>query len=195
MVELTPPYRRATPGDAAALAELANEAGEGLPLYVWSTLAGGGDTPWDIGRERARRDSGAFTWRNAIVREEDGEVLACLIGYPLPENMQPLDYSDIPPLFVPLQRLEDQVPGSWYVNVLATRPAYRGKGYGRELLRLAEELAREQGCRGMSIIIVDTNEGARRLYERQGYVEKARLPVVKEGWRHPGREWVLLVKT
>ena len=36
MIELDPPYRRATPEDAGALAELINFAGEGLPLYLWA---------------------------------------------------------------------------------------------------------------------------------------------------------------
>jgi ribosomal protein S18 acetylase RimI-like enzyme len=80
------------------------------------------------------------------------------------------------------------------VNVLATYPEHRGKGYGRELLALAETIAQDRGCRGMSIIVMDSNEGARRLYERQGYLERARRPMVKEDWQHPGSELVLLVK-
>ena len=39
MIELDPPYRRATPEDAAALAELVNFAGEGLPFYLWDKMA------------------------------------------------------------------------------------------------------------------------------------------------------------
>ena len=39
----------------------------------------------------------------------------------------------MPPMFVPLQELEDRVPGTWYVNVLATLEEHRGKGYGKEV--------------------------------------------------------------
>jgi ribosomal protein S18 acetylase RimI-like enzyme len=48
---------------------------------------------------------------------------------------------------------------------------------------------------GLSIIVADNNTGARRLYERSGYHELARRPMIREGWITPGREWILLTKT
>lgn len=195
MIEIKRPFRYATPDDAPVMAELVNMAGEGMPLYLWSKLAGEtGQSPWDIGCERARREAGSFSYRNTILREEDGQTVAGLIGYPLADEPEPADYANMPPMFVPLQQLEDQVPGTWYVNVLAAYPEHRGKGYGAELLSLAENIASDSGCRGMSIIVADSNTGARRLYERQGYLERDRRPMVKEDWAHPGAEWVLLVK-
>lgn len=169
-------------------------AGEGLPLYLWTGLAEAGQSPWEVGQDRAMRDTGGFSYRNAVVREEDGRVVACLIGYPLEEAAPAVDHAQLPPMFVPLQQLEDMVPGTWYVNVLATYPEHRGKGYGRELLEIAEDLASSSGKRGMSIIVADSNAGARKLYEQQGYIERARRPMVKAGWQSPGSEWVLLVK-
>jgi hypothetical protein len=38
MIDLEAPFRRATQGDAQALAELVNIAGEGLPLYLWGKM-------------------------------------------------------------------------------------------------------------------------------------------------------------
>ncbi|MEX0731757.1 MAG: GNAT family N-acetyltransferase [Aquisalimonadaceae bacterium] len=194
MIELQPPFRRARPGDALALAELVNMAGEGLPLYLWTGMAGAGKSPWDVGLDRARRETGAFSYRNAIAREEGGEIAACLIGYPLEDDPPPIDYSEIPPMFVPMQQLEDMAPGTWYLNVLATYPDYRGKGFGRELMAVAEAIASDLGKRGLSIIVADANTGARRLYEEQGYSERARRPIVKEAWQTRGSSWVLLVK-
>jgi ribosomal protein S18 acetylase RimI-like enzyme len=78
--------------------------------------------------------------------------------------------------------------------MLAAYPEHRGKGCGAALLGIADAIAAEEGRRGMSIIVADTNTGARRLYERCGYREVARRPMVKEDWQHPGRDWVLLVK-
>ncbi|MDZ7841900.1 MAG: GNAT family N-acetyltransferase [Gammaproteobacteria bacterium] len=194
MLELQPPYRRAVPGDAKALAELGNMAGDGMPLYIWSGMAEPGQSPWDVGRARAGRETGSFSYRNAVVLEHDEGVAACLIGYPLENDPAPADYSDIPPMFVPLQQLEDMAPGTWYVNVLATYPEQRGKGFGRGLLEVAEAIAADLGKSGLSIIVSDANAGARRLYERQGYIEKAKRPMVKNGWRNRGANWVLLVK-
>jgi ribosomal protein S18 acetylase RimI-like enzyme len=194
MLELPEACRRARVDDALAMTELVNMAGEGLPFYLWSQLASGSQSAWDIGQERARRDYGGFSFRNTVVRAESGKVVAALIGYPLDDTPEPVDYSSLPSLFVPLQELEDMAPGTWYVNVLATYPQFRGKGYGSELLGIAESIARDTDKHGLSIIVADTNKAARRLYERAGYREKARRPLVKEQFQHPGKNWVLLVK-
>jgi ribosomal protein S18 acetylase RimI-like enzyme len=78
--------------------------------------------------------------------------------------------------------------------VLAAYPESRGQGYGSALLGVADRLAGHAGKRGLSIIVADTNSGARRLYVRSGYREAARRRMVKEDWQHPGTEWVLLTK-
>jgi ribosomal protein S18 acetylase RimI-like enzyme len=193
-IHLPTGYRQANPSDAAAMAELVNMAGEGLPLYLWTNMAVEGQSPWDVGRERARRESGGFSYRNTIVREESGKVVASLIGYPLDDASAPADYSNLPSMFVPLQQLEDMVPGTWYVNVLATHPDSRGRGIGSELLSIAEGIATRLSKRALSIIVADTNTGARKLYERHGFSEVARRAIVKDDWAHPGADWVLLLK-
>ena len=193
MVELASPLRKAAQADAKAMADLMHFASEGLALYLWTRIASPGVDPWAIGRERAERETGSFSYRNTVVVESEGRVAAGLIGYPIADSPEPLPVN-LPPIVVPLQELEDLVPGTWYVNVLAAYPEHRGKGYGAALLGLAERLARETRRRGMSIIVADTNTGARRLYERCGYREVARRRMVKEGWQHPGAEFVLLSK-
>ena len=195
MIKLHPPFRPATLEDAPAMAELVNMAGEGLPLNLWTQLAEPGESPWDVGRERARRESGGFSYRNTVVREEDGAVCACLIGYPIADEPDPTVYDDMPDISLPLQQLEDMACGTWYVNVLAAYPEYRGKGYGTEFLALAERIALETGRKGLSVIVADTNLGARRLYERCGYREHAKRPMIKEGWQGPATAWILLLKT
>ena len=193
MTQLTPPFRRARPDDAQGLAELVDFASEGLALYVWGKIAGPGGDPWAVGRERALRESGGFSYRNAVVLERDGRIAAGLIGYPLPDRPERIP-DDMPPMFVPLQELESLAPGTWYVNVLAAYPEIRGQGLGTALLALADKLAADTDRRGLSLIVSDANTGARRLYERTGYREAGRRPKVKEDWRNPGKDWVLLVK-
>lgn len=194
MIDLKPPCRPGQPDDASSLAELVNMAGEGLPLYVWSTLAEPGESPWDVGHKRALRDSGGFSYRNAVVREEKGKVIACLIGYPLEEDPTPVNYQELPSMFAPLQELEDKVPGTWYVNVLATYPEYRNKGYGLQFLAIAEQLAKHSHKNGLSVIVSDVNIGARRLYEKCGYREYARRKMIKEDWINEGENWILLTR-
>lgn len=193
MTALRPPLRPAALADAAVLAELVNYAGEGMPLYLWERMAGPGESAWDVGRKRAARDTGSFSYRNAVVIEHAGKCAGSLIGYAIADQAAPIG-SDMPPMFVPLQELENLAPSTWYVNVLAVVPELRGHGLGAQLLQLADDTGRAQGLSGMSVIVSDTNAGARRLYERHGYRLAATRTKVKEGWQNEGREWVLLTK-
>lgn len=194
MVSIELPFRPATPDDSRDLAEFVNIAGEGLPLYLWGQMADADASAWDIGFARAKRDSGAFSYQNAILRLLGNSPVACLLGYPLDDDPPATDYSEMPPMFVPLQQLEDLVPGTWYINALATKQGQRGKGYGNELLALAESIAASLGKRGLSLILADTNVGARRLYTGLGYREVAQRGMVKERWVHPGKNWILMAK-
>ena len=193
MIELEPPFRRATPNDVQAMTDFVDFASEGLALYLWTKMAGPGDDPWAFGRERAGRETGAFSYRNTIVAEHDGRSVAGLIGFALPDHAEPVP-DTMPAMFVPLQELENMAPGTWYVNVLAAYPEHRGRGYGGALLAVADRLAEATGNRGLSIIVADTNTGARKLYERSGYREAGKRRMVKEDWQHPGTDWVLLTK-
>jgi ribosomal protein S18 acetylase RimI-like enzyme len=187
-------FRPATIDDANVLAELINYAGEGMPLYLWSQMAEPGETAWDVGRRRAAREEASFSYHNATIIEHDGQCAGCLIGYGIPDKPEPIQ-DDMPAMFAPLQELENLASGTWYINVLAVRPQFRRQGLGTKLLGLAEETAQNLGERGMSVIVSDANLGAHRLYERLGYDERARRPMVKENWENEGRSWVLLTKT
>ena len=191
-MKLNPPLRPGAIADAPILAELVNYAGEGLPLYLWGKMAEPGESAWDVGRRRAAREEGSFSYRNAIMIDYAGEGAGCLIGYTIPDDPVPVD--DMPPMFVPLQELENLAPATWYVNVLAVQPRFRGLGLGTTLLAFAEEIGRTRGRNGLSIIVSDGNTGARRLYERCGYRLAATRPMVKESWQSEGQNWVLLTK-
>ncbi len=103
---LDPLLRPALIEDAPVLAELVNYAGAGLPLHLWSKMAAPGESAWEVGRRRATRPEGGFSYRNATVALHRGECAGCLIGYPLPDEPEPIG-DDMPAMFVPLQELED----------------------------------------------------------------------------------------
>jgi ribosomal protein S18 acetylase RimI-like enzyme len=191
-----PIFRPATKADASALAVLVDIAGEGMPAYMWSTLAAPGQSVLELGRERARRDEGGFSYRNSVVAEVGGEVAASLVGYRL-DDPYDLDGSlaETPDIVRPLVRLEAKAPGSWYVNVLATFPEFRRRGIGARLLAIAEEKAREQDARASSVIVGSWNGGAARLYCGAGYETVAReKAILFPGCPHQG-DWVLMVRS
>ncbi|MFY0611233.1 MAG: GNAT family N-acetyltransferase [Hyphomicrobiaceae bacterium] len=193
-MKLSAPFRRAAQEDAAILAELVNYAGEGLPEYLWGHMAGPGEDAWSIGRTRAARDEGSFSYVNAtLIETAERDVAGALIGYKIADEVPPVP-DDIPAMFRPLQELENLAPGTWYVNVLAVQPQFRGQGHGTRLLGLADAIGRSTGRHGMSVIVSDANHGARALYERCGYQHVSERPMVKEGWLNDGKNWVLLTK-
>src|SRR5262245_65654846 len=106
-------FRPATRADAAALAVLVDIAGEGMPAYMWSMLAAPGQSVFELGRERAGRDSGGgFSWKNAVVAEVDGEVAASLVGYRLDDPYELDGLAEIPAVVQPLVKLEAKAPDS-----------------------------------------------------------------------------------
>jgi ribosomal protein S18 acetylase RimI-like enzyme len=193
MTKIDAPFRRATLADVAVLAELVQFASEGLALRLWTQLAGPGGDPWNIGRKRVSSEAGGISYRNALIGELAGEPACGLIGYPLGEEPEPIP-DTLSAMLVPLHELTNLALATWYVHALAAYPEPRGRGLGTALLAEADRLAAQTGTPGLSLIVSDTNTGARRLYERCGYRAAARRKMVKDGWQHPGADWVLMTK-
>jgi len=185
-------FRRASLLDVTALAELVEFAGEGLPFCLWTQMAGPTGDPWEVGRKRVSSETTDYSYRNALIAECAGKTAGALLGYPLRES-EPIAASE-PALLVPLHELMNMAPHTWYVHALAAYPEHRGHGVGAALLAEADRLAAAAALSELSLIVSDTNTGARRLYERCGYRETARRKMVKREWRHPGTDWVLLIK-
>jgi len=177
-MRLQPPLRRARREESRRVVELMDIAGHGLPAYVWSLSAEEGQEPMEAGARRAAREDGNFSYRNAVVAEEDGEVVAMVLAYRLPEAGEDASLDEVPAVLRPLLELELLAPGTFYVNGLATLPRYRGQGLASMLLEAARELAAEAGCDELSIQVFEQKEAALGLYERHGYRIFARRQAV-----------------
>jgi ribosomal protein S18 acetylase RimI-like enzyme len=186
--------RDAKATDADHLVRFINMAADNLPLHFWKKSAAPGVDPMAYGRERAARETGNFSFRNAWLAEIDGEVAACLLGYPAALEPEPIE-PGTPPIFVPLLELEALAPGSWYLNVLATYPQFRGRGLGSALLAQAEDVTRRAGRNSISLIAEDTHHDALRLYRAKGFTEIARRPLVKDDWPVEASEWILFTRS
>jgi ribosomal protein S18 acetylase RimI-like enzyme len=66
-----------------------------------------------------------------------------------------------------------------YVNEIRVKEAYRGRGIGKELLRLVENKAKEMGLGAVYLHAEAGNIDARKLYEACGYLEE-RIQMRKE---------------
>lgn len=189
--------RPAMPEDAEDLVDIVDQASDGLAMTIWAGMAEPGETPRDVGLRRARRGDGSFSWCNATLLccpwpgDCGDDVLAGLIGMPLADEPEAVDEAELPELVRPLVALEAMAAGTWYVNVLAVRPSWRGRGLGARLLSGADDKAAETGRRGVSLIVSSANLRGRSFYRREGFREVAMLPMVKTGWDGAGTHWIL----
>ncbi|MDH3317736.1 MAG: GNAT family N-acetyltransferase [Gammaproteobacteria bacterium] len=79
-------------------------------------------------------------------------------------------------MLAPYNALEED--DSDHICAMALFPPYRGHGLGARFLELAENQARERKLARLSLIVCEQKARAKRLYERHGYREMARHPVV-----------------
>ena len=172
-------FRAATRDDCYWIAKLFRISSGGVAEYVWSTLAPQypGLRPLEIGARRYASEEGAFSYKNCIVAEVSGEVVGMLHAYPMEdeaEQEEPREPMD--PVLEPYSRLE--IPGSYYISSMAVFSAHRGVRLGTEMLRIAKEKARQSGCPEVSLLVFEQNEGAVKLYERNGFRVIDRASVV-----------------
>ncbi len=167
-IEPTETIRNATRSDALPLAKLIDIAGEGIPTWLWRQSCTAGQSPLEVGTQRAQRSEGGFSFRNAMVAKKRKNVIGMILGYPI--DVAPTDdLNALPAAIAPFVDLEKQSVGTWYVNALAVFAGQQGQGVGSGLLRAAEARAAQAGYRRTSIQVFAQNRGAVRLYERNGY--------------------------
>lgn len=184
----------ANKADAKDLAYLINQAGEGIPEYLWSSTCEDGEQPLDVGVRRASREDGGFSYKNARVIHQENQVAGMIISYPLDDPYVVGDLDEYPKVVRPLIELEMLAPGSWYINALATYDRFRRQGIAKELMVEAEWLAQRQKVQTMSVIVASENPVAKRLYLSLGYTIEASRPVQNYPTAMHGGDWELLIK-
>jgi len=166
-------FRPATRADARTIAELFSIASDGVSDYIWSKDAGPRDDLLDVGQQRYELEDSNFGFRNATMVCAGTEIVGMLLAFPMQIDEE---YVESDPVLAPMAKLEE--PDSYYICAMAVFPQYRGMGIGSRLLDRAEEKCRSHELNKLSLIVFDENIGARRLYERSGFVEANRDEIV-----------------
>ena len=188
--------RPARKSDASEIALLVNIAVHGGMAQGWAhdDEAEGTYEPLEVGRLEMMRDDTEFGWRSATMAEVDGEVVGMLLGYRKDDGFEPVP-ANVTGFMRPIEELEAEANGRWFISMLGVHKHWRGKGVGSVLLEVADGKRQETAAGGIALIVEDANEGARRLYERRGFGVTDRRPMVAyPGGSRPGRDWLLMVK-
>jgi ribosomal protein S18 acetylase RimI-like enzyme len=188
--------RPARKSDAAEIALLVNIAVHGhmSPGWAHSEQAEGTYDPLEVGRLEMLDEDTVFNWRSAYMAEVDEEVAGLLLGYRKDDVRQPIPRDIWAPL-VPIEELEAEANGLWFISMVGVHKPWRGRAVGSALLDQAETLALQTQAHGLGLIVGDANSGARKLYESRGFSVKASRPMLPfPGTQQEGKDWLLMVK-
>lgn len=187
-------FRAATHADARVIAELFQIASEGVADYIWSTLEGPEYEGLDLlerGAKRYLREGVDFSYQNCDIADLDGVPVGMLHAYVMGDDVG-IAPDDIDPILRPYAELEE--PRSLYISGLALFNEYRGSGVGTRLLDFAYKRACAEGMKKISLICFEDNEGAYRLYEREGFKSRKRRPVEPHPLIHHTGHAALMVR-
>ncbi len=187
-------FRAAKLADVRVIAELFRISSEGVADYVWSQFKGPeyeGLDLLDIGAKRYSREGTEFSYQNCDIAEIDGEPVGMLHAYPMGSDVGNVP-DDFDPVLKPYCQLEE--PLSLYISGLALFDTHRGSGIGTRLLDYAYKRTLVEGMKKTSLICFEENQGAFRLYEREGFELVAKREVVPHPLIKHGGDAVLMVR-
>ena len=159
--------------------------------------AGGRSSALEVARAEVRGDEPGLSYKSAVIAESDAMIAGTVIAYLL-DGHDAADNDDmIEPvrrIVTPLIELAGAASGTWYINVLAVYPEFRGQGVGAALLDHTARAGIDAGAREISLIVEDDN-AAVPLYRRSGFIERERRPFVpfETSTKRDGH-WVLMVR-
>ncbi len=185
-IKLRPARRR----DAFDIARLYRISSDGVADYIWSRLATAGEDVLDVGVRRYARSGTAFSYENCTIAESRGRTVGMMVAFPTRVDRTSKGGCD--PVLAPYAKLEED--HSYYICGVALFPNFRNRGIGGRFLTQAEGEARALGLPKASLIVFEENQAALRLYDRLGYREAAREPVVPHPLINYGGDALLMVK-
>ncbi|MDF0480745.1 GNAT family N-acetyltransferase [Vagococcus sp. PNs007] len=124
-----------------------------------------------------------YSYKRALVVEEEGEILGVAFGYneseeatiddPLFPILKEEGIEEAEKMFTDKEAFENE----WYLDSIAVRSDQRGRGVGALLLNALPEFARSQGADKLGLSVDDANPRAKKLYMREGFEEVGRKTI------------------
>ena len=168
-------FRIGKADDATTLALIFDAAGRRIPSYFWSQYADDGQSFFEFGREKIRTDTESKSYfKNWYVAEKNSNFVGAFFGFIVDNPYPEIDYENELAFWIPFKELEMLASGTWLLQVISILPEHRGKNYAKDLLRKAEEVAREYGAKKITLQVEEVNILAMQTYLNNGFQEVGR---------------------
>ena len=172
-------FRSGAADDATTLALIFDAAGRRIVSYFWSLYAAEGQSFFEFGRENIRTNlDGKSFHKNWQIAELDNKLLGAFFGFRVADPYPEINYDEEPEWWIPFLELEKLASGSWLLQAISILPEYRGQGHANVLLAKAEEVAKANGAKKISLQVEEVNQIALKTYTSNGYTELARRQLI-----------------
>lgn len=137
----------------------------------------------------AKKKTTRHSYANAIVKEIDGEIAGFCFSYDgglSDEVYEPLENS-LKKYNLPLfetYKDEETFEGEWYLDSLVTKPSFRGRGIGKELMQATYQKALDAELSVIGLNVDHDNPKARKLYEKQGFRKTGEVILADHHYDH-----------
>ncbi|MDX4013259.1 GNAT family N-acetyltransferase [Aliarcobacter skirrowii] len=132
-----------------------------------------------------------LSYNNIYTYEIDNKNVAILLAYNS-NDIEKLDKPMIEHLKTKNIFLEsfdkECFEDEFYIDTVSVLEDYQGQGIAKELFAFAQQKAREQGFKKLSLLVDLENKKAKALYEKLGFLDNTTLEVSKTQFSHMIKE-------
>lgn len=132
-----------------------------------------------------------LSYNNIYTYEIDNKNVAILLAYNS-NDVEKLDKPMIEHLKTKnifLKSFEKECfDDEFYIDTVSVLEDYQGQGIAKELFAFAQQKAREQGFKKLSLLVDLENKKAKALYEKLGFLDNTTLEVSKTQFSHMIKE-------
>lgn len=164
-------FRPAEPEEAAKLASIIQETSGGLVDYLLRDIMPF-TSPHQILTSQVLSEDSLFSYSNAIVCVEQGEIIGLILAYSWEKQV----LSDLMRCYLPQRRLKvvegllsSAEPDSLYINTFWVENKFRGQGLADVLMDVAEDWGRREEYSRLSLHVWEGNKRAVSFYQRHGF--------------------------
>ena len=189
-------FRSGTEVDSASLALILDSAGRRLPSYFWSLYADDGQSFFEFGREKIRTDAEDSSYCcNWHIGETDNKFIGAFYGFSVENPYPEIDYEKEPNWWTPYLELERRAAGSWLLHIVSILPEYRGQGYAKAFLTYAEQVAKKEGAKKITLQVEEINQIALKTYIKNDYLELDRRQLIPFPFSEDTGDIILMEKS